>query len=41
MASDLQKAQDKVAQHDKGKGDKEEASRMLLELKVSETHLLS
>ena len=37
MASDLQKAQEKVLQQEEGSGNQKEASKLLLELKVSET----
>ena len=37
MASDLQKAQEKVLQREEGSGNQKEASKLLLELKVSET----
>ena len=37
MASDLQKAQEKVLQQEEGSGNQKEASKLQLELKVSET----
>ena len=40
MASDLQKAQEKVLQQEEGSGNQKEASKLLLELKVSEKKLV-